>query len=80
VKKILLIVLVAGIAGCAADNQRHGYSMSWSCDGNLACERNMGAWNGNGTFDNETDCLAWETGFLNSFGYPYDSVSSCTAF
>lgn len=80
--KLLLavVVLLAGI-GCAPERQIQGYSMSWTCY-TTYCYTHMSpnSWGGNGNFANESDCLAWETGFLNTAGYNGNgSVTACTA-
>jgi len=78
---IAVLLLSGMLMGCAPSNQPHqstAWSMTWNCDGNASCARSMGAWYGSGTFSSESDCLAWETGFLNSFGQPYDSCTACT--
>ena len=55
-------------------------TMTWTC-GNNACAYAEGAWSGNGSFtgtNDEADCLAWETVFLNAAGYPNNRVTSCS--
>jgi hypothetical protein len=52
------------------------YSMTWSCGSNSACAQRQGAYSGAGQFTNESDCLAWETAFINS--YSGSTVTACT--
>ena len=84
-KSLGLVVLLLVLAGCAGSGsgtstQAHGCNMSYSCNGNVSCINDMHAYNGSGTFQTEQDCLVWETGFLNSFGNPRDSVSACSCY
>jgi hypothetical protein len=78
-KKLLATTIVLLCTSCApSQHVSTEWNMTWNCDGNSACARDMGAWSGSGSFDSEALCLEWETGFLNSFGAPYDSVTACT--
>lgn len=77
-KKITLLAIL--LAGCAGTNQNPPtYNMSWRC-GTQACCNHMVPYScgGSGSFTDESDCLAWETVFLNGVGYPYNTVTSCT--
>jgi len=80
VKSLIYLVVAIGMVACAP--QKHestAWNMSWHC-GTQACCNHMVPYScgGNGSFSNETDCLAWETVFLNGTGYPYNTVTSCT--
>ena len=80
-KTSLIVVLCLALYACALDQPPPPQcTMSWSC-GNSQCAADQGQWSGNGTFsgsNDESDCLAWETLFLNGPGYPHNSVSACT--
>lgn len=70
-KKFLLSL---SLIACGSPQQPY-YSMNWNCGTDSKCKANMGAQSGSGTFHVESDCLAWETAFLNN--YKNVSVSSC---
>lgn len=75
------VVILIGMWCLACQQSRQPVTtctMSYSCNGNARCINDMHAYSGSGSFSSESDCLAWETGFLNSFGYPYDSVTACS--
>ena len=75
-KKINLLVVLL-LASCG---RTPICNVSWSC-GNASCARSEGAWTGSGSFtgnNDESDCLVWSTAFLNSQGYPYNTVSACS--
>lgn len=76
--KVLFVIAALALLSCCAPSPNPTWNMTWNCDGNVNCASHMGAWNGSGSFANETDCLVWETSFLNDFGAPWDSVTSCT--
>ena len=78
-KKYLILALILSACGQVNATQPT-CTMTWTC-GNSACERSEGAWSGSGSFtgaNDESDCLVWETAFLNSAGYPYNTVTSCS--
>lgn len=73
------LFILAGLFGCG-NGQTSVCTMTWSC-GNQGCANAEGSWSGNGSFsgsNDESDCLVWETAFLNSNGYPNNRVSSCS--
>lgn len=77
--KYIMMIFVFGLISCADNsnnNQTHYYSMTWSCGNNSVCANHMKAWSGNGSFTSESDCLVWETAFINN--YYSSSVTSCT--
>jgi hypothetical protein len=77
--KMTLVAMVLILSACApAQHQSTAWNMSYSCNGNIACINNFHATGGSGSFSSESDCLVWETGFLNSFGLPRVSCSACT--
>ena len=74
-----IVCLVVGLTRCAPA-PTPTCTVNWSC-GTTACYMAEGAWSGTGTFtggNDESDCLAWSTVFLNGVGYPYNKVGSCT--
>ena len=75
-----ICIAVATLTGCGRTNNTPTCTMTWTC-GNQTCANAEGAWSGNGSFtgsNDESDCLVWETAFLNSAGYPNNRVTSCT--
>lgn len=75
------ILVVCMSSGCGqSSSQSHGCNMTYNCNGNVSCVNSMHVTGGSGSFQNETDCLAWETGFLNSYGLPRVSATSCTCY
>jgi hypothetical protein len=80
--RFLGLVTLLFVIGCGSNQQTvQGYSMSWSCR-TTYCYTHVSpnSWGGNGDFATESDCLAWETGFLNTAGYNGNgSVTACTA-
>jgi hypothetical protein len=78
-KQLLVLTIVFLGVGCAQPQHvSTAWTMTFNCDGNVKCADSMGAWSGSGSFASESDCLAYETGFLNSFGNPQVSCTSCT--
>lgn len=78
-KKVMLAVFGFGLVSCGPVPQPV-CTMSWTC-GTASCAAHMGAWSGNGSFsgaNDESDCLIWETAFLNSTGNPYNHVTACS--
>lgn len=80
--KLFILMITMFMMACAPSNQPHQsteWNMTYNCNGNRNCASNMGAWSGSGSFSNESDCLAWETGFLNiNYGSPVQTVTACT--
>jgi hypothetical protein len=91
VKRLIGQILRVGLAClaicvvCACAPQQHvstAWTMSYYCcsaynNCNAACVNNFRAYSGSGSFASESDCLAWETGFLNLY-QPQANVTSCT--
>jgi len=81
-KKLMLIAFVIGMSACAPQqHQSTAWTMSWACYTNYCCTHvgNGNACSGNGSFSSESDCVVWETAFLNSAAANHaGSVSSCT--
>lgn len=81
-KKVIYVLLLAAIVpnvGCAPQqHQSTAWTMEYYCNGNTACINNFHAYSGSGSFSSESDCLAWETGFLNVYTHPQASCTSCT--
>ena len=72
-KYIALLIL---LVGCAAQ-QPPGCDMSYSCGNDSRCIQHLG-YGQSGHFQNEQDCLVWETAFLNS-GYNHSvSATACS--
>jgi hypothetical protein len=83
-KNLFVIITVVSSLFASSCGQAPGSNpqctTNWSC-GNAACASSLGSWSGSGTFtgsNDESDCLAWQTLFLNGTGYPYNRVSSCS--
>ncbi len=79
-KKFIVFMGFVVVLGCAPIAPPPVCTMTWTC-GNAACAYAEGAWSGNGSFsgaNDESDCLAWETLFLNATGYPYNRVTACS--
>lgn len=78
-KKLFMLFILVALSACAPKVPT--CTMNWSC-GNSSCAYSEGAWSGSGTFTGnnaESDCLGWETLFLNC-GYSCygNRVSSCS--
>ena len=79
-KSVLVLLFGIMLGACAETIQKHGYNMSWSCNGNTRCMTNMRASSGAGQFQVESNCLVWETAFINNYTYPQATVTACTYF
>lgn len=76
-KLIYGTLLALTLTSCAPATQEiTGYKMTWSCNGNTRCINNMHAYYGSGDFTSETNCLVWETAFINN--YYNATVTACT--
>lgn len=71
-----LLALTLILSACAPATTPPGCDMSYACNGNMACINNFHTNGGNGTFQTESDCLLWETAFLNS--YVRSSATACS--
>jgi hypothetical protein len=81
-KKLMLVAIVMGLFACAPQqHQSTAWNMSYYCcngnNCNAACVNNFHAYSGSGSFSSESDCLAWETGFLNIYA-PQANCTACT--
>ena len=80
-KKLLTILAIIALTSCApAQHVSTAWTMSWQCYTNYCASHvSPASWGGNGTFSSESDCLVWETGFLNTAGANGGgSVTACT--
>ena len=78
-KSLMFLVIAIGMTACAPQpRQSTAWTMEYYCNGNVACINNFHAYSGSGSFSNETDCLAWQTGFLNLYTRPQASCTACT--
>ena len=67
-KKIVFLIAVLLSSGCAP-HQSTAWNMSWACYTNYCFFHvSPNSWGGNGSFDSQNSCLAWETVFLNTAG------------
>lgn len=74
--RILLVILL--LSACSpVDSSSPGCDMSYSCNSNMACINNFNKSGGTGHFQTESDCLLWETAFLNSFVRSSATACSC---
>ena len=81
-KFLSLVVLALTLSACAPQqHQSTAWTMSWQCYNSYCCSHvgNGNACSGNGSFSSESDCVVWETAFLNSAAANHGGgVSSCT--
>jgi hypothetical protein len=72
-KTVLLFIIL--LTSCAPV-QPPGCNMNWSCNNNTRCIQQQGSNGNSGFFQTESDCLIWETAFINS--YAGATVTSCS--
>jgi len=79
-KNLFFAIVVLSLLAACAPKKDPTWNMSWSCNGGTYCITHVSpnSNGGNGSFSNETDCLAWEAAFLNTAGYYTGSVTACT--